>query len=258
MFEEYLEIAQEAARAAGAIQLEGYRRPLEVATKKSFMDLVTEVDTACEAEVARRILQRFPDHQILAEEGTTGGNHPDFRWIIDPLDGTTNYFHRYPFFSVSIGVEYQGQIVAGVVYDALHEELFYATAGGGAFLNGVPVHVSEVPALNKGLLCTGFPGDQSGNQKVLAAWERISLKCHGIRRDGSAALDLCYVACGRLDGFWERLNAWDMAAGALMVREAGGTVTNFQGGAFDLYRREIVASNGRIGAEMVELLSDEA
>ncbi len=256
MLNEYLEIAQAAARAAGAIQLEGLSRQIQIETKTSPIDLVTEIDRACEAEVARHILARFPDHQLKAEEGTVGGEHPDFRWHIDPLDGTTNYAHRYPFFCVSIALEQQGKIVVGVVYNALNKEMFWASAGGGAYLNGQPIHVSEVAELGRGLLCTGFPGDQSGNQQVLAAWEKISLRCHGIRRDGSAALDLCHVACGRLDGFWERLNSWDMAAGALMVREAGGLVTNFQGGSFDLYQREIVASNGRIGPAMVEFLSN--
>ncbi len=254
MFEEFLAVAQDAARAAGALQLEGLSRQLKIETKRSPIDLVTEVDKMCEAEIARRISQHYPDHQLLAEEGTTGGANPEYRWIVDPLDGTTNYTHHYPFFSVSIGLEYQGQVIVGVVYDAVHNEMFYATAGGGAYLNNQPIHVSNVPQLAKALLCTGFPGDQAGNQVVLVAWEKMSLHCHGVRRDGSAALDLCYVACGRLDGFWERLNAWDMAAGSLFVREAGGIVTNFSGEAFDLYKREIVASNGPVGAEMVHLL----
>jgi myo-inositol-1(or 4)-monophosphatase len=254
MFEEYLAVAQDAAKAAGAIHLEGLNRQLRAETKSSPIDLVTEVDKNSEAEIARRILSHYPDHQLLAEEGTTGGTNPHFRWIIDPLDGTTNYFHRYPFFSVSIALEHDGQVIAGVVYDALHNELFHATQGGRAYLNNQPIAVSGVTELGRGLLCTGFPGDQAGNQKVLAAWEKISLRCHGIRRDGSAALDLCYVASGRLDGFWERLNAWDMAAGSLIVREAGGIVTNFSGGSFDLYQREIVASNGYIGDSMVALL----
>ncbi|MEI6044210.1 MAG: inositol monophosphatase family protein [Chloroflexota bacterium] len=254
MFEEFLTVALEAARSAGAIQLEGLSRQQRIETKSSPIDLVTEVDRACEAEIARQILERFPDHQLIAEEGTVGGANPRYRWIVDPLDGTTNYTHRYPCFSVSIGLEYQGEVVVGVVYDALHQELFRATKGGGAFLNDQKIAVSEVPSMSRGLLCTGFPGDQAGNQQVLAAWEKISLKCHGIRRDGSAALDLCYVASGRLDGFWERLNSWDMAAGALIVVEAGGRVTNFGGGPFDLYQREIVAANGYIGPEMVEVL----
>jgi myo-inositol-1(or 4)-monophosphatase len=256
MFEEYLAVALKAAHSAGAIQLEGLSRQQRIETKSSPIDLVTEVDRTCEAEIARQILERFPDHQLLAEEGTIGGANPLFRWVIDPLDGTTNYTHRYPCFSVSIGLEYEGQIVVGVVYDALHQELFRATANGGAYLNDQPIKVSDVPKLGQGLLCTGFPGDQAGNQQVLVAWEKISLKCQGIRRDGSAALDLCYVASGRFDGFWERLNSWDMAAGSLIVREAGGTVTNFRGEPFDLYQREIVASNGRIGPEMVEVLAN--
>ncbi len=256
MFEEYLEVALEAARAAGEIQLEGMNRQLRVATKRSFMDLVTEIDQACEAEIARRLLARFPDHQLLAEEGTVGGDNPRFRWVVDPLDGTTNYFHRYPFFCVSIGLEVDGQLAVGVIFDAVHNELFQATAGGGAFLNGTPINVSETAGLNQALLCTGFPGDQSGNQSVMAAWERLALLCHGIRRDGSAALDLCYVACGRLDGFWERLNAWDMAAGALIVAEAGGMVSNFAGEPFNLYQREIIVANAAVGQAMVAALQE--
>ncbi len=258
MYEEFLEVAKAAARAAGIIQLEGLTRRQQIQTKSSFLDLVTEVDKNCEAEIARIILNRFPDHQLLAEEGTTGGTNPRYRWIIDPLDGTTNYTHRYPFFSVSIGLEQDGQIIMGVVFDALHNELFEAVAGSGAFVNGQLLKVSDAPTLSKALLCTGFPGDQSGNKKILGDWERISLLCHGIRRDGSAALDLCYVAAGRLDGFWERLNPWDMAAGSLMVREAGGSITNFAGDKFDLYQREILATNGQIRSEMAEILGKDS
>jgi len=254
MYEEFLRVAIQAAHAAGKLQLEGLERELHIETKRSPIDFVTEVDRACEVEVARQIEENFPGHQFLGEEGTTGGNNPDYRWIVDPLDGTTNYTHHYPHFCVSIGLEYQSQLIVGVVYDAVRNEFFSATAGGGAFLNDRPIRVSTAPSLAKALVCTGFPGDQAGNQQVLTAWEKISLRCHGIRRDGSAALDLCYVAAGRLDGFWERLNAWDMAAGALLIREAGGVVTNFVGQEFELYKREIVASNGPVGAELVECL----
>ncbi|HEX2914789.1 MAG TPA: inositol monophosphatase family protein [Chloroflexia bacterium] len=258
MYEEYLAVAQEAARAAGAIQVEGLSRDLRIATKSSPIDLVTEVDRHCESEIARIIAERFPEHRLLAEEGTTAGDHPEYLWIVDPLDGTTNYTHRYPFFSTSIALEHQGQLVAGVVYNPVSNEMFWATSGGGAFLNGAPIAVSNSPTLSKSLLCTGFPGDQAGNQRVLASWEKISLRCQGIRRDGSAALDLCFVACGRFDGFWERLNPWDMAAGALIVQEAGGKLTNFSGGSFDLFAREIVASNPFIDQEMITVLHEEA
>jgi myo-inositol-1(or 4)-monophosphatase len=256
MYNQYLEVAKEAARAAGAIQLAGLRRQLRIETKSSPIDLVTEVDRMCEAEIARLLNQNFPSHQLLAEEGTVGGDAPDFRWIVDPLDGTTNYTHRYPFFSVSIALEHKGRLVVGVVYDAVHEEMFEAVAGGGAFLNGQPIKVSDTPTLSQSLVCTGFPGDQAGNQQVLTAWEKISLRCHGVRRDGSAALDLCYVACGRLDGFWERLNPWDMAAGWVLVSEAGGRISNFQEDPFDLYKREIVATNASIGPELVAVLKE--
>lgn len=256
MYTEYLEVAQNAARKAGAIQLEGLQRTLKVMTKSSPIDLVTEVDQLCEAEITRLILEKYPTHQILAEEGSTGGSDPTYRWIIDPLDGTTNYTHRYPYFSVSIGLEKDGRLIVGVVFNAVNNEMFWATAEGGAFLNSIPIHVSETLSLSKSLVCTGFPGDQAGNKEILGAWERISLRSHGIRRDGSAALDLCSVACGRFDGFWEKLNSWDMAAGALIVMEAGGQVCNFQGEAFDLYNREIIATNGIIYPELIKALAE--
>lgn len=256
MYEQYLEVARNAARAAGQIQLDGLTRRLHIETKRSPIDLVTEVDKACEAEIARQLRVSFPTHQLLAEEGTRGGDDPDFRWIVDPLDGTTNYTHHYPFFSTSIALEYQGRLVVGVVFDPVRNELFEAIAGGGAFLNGQPISVSPTSNLLQSLTCTGFPGDQAGNHEVVLAWERISLHCQGVRRDGSAALDLCYVACGRLDGFWERLNAWDMAAGYVLVTEAGGRISNFQGDAFDLYKREIVATNAHIGPDLVAVLTE--
>lgn len=256
MYNQYLEVAKKAALAAGEIQLAGLTRQLLIETKRSPIDLVTEVDRMCEAEVARQIKESFPSHQLLAEEGTVGGDDPDFRWIVDPLDGTTNYTHHYPFFCVSIALEHQGRLVVGVVYDPLRKEMFEAVAGGGAFLNGQPISVSSTLRLGQSLVCTGFPGDQAGNQQVLTAWEQVSLRCHGMRRDGSAALDLCYVACGRLDGFWERLNAWDMAAGYVLITEAGGRITNFQDDAFDLYKREIVATNAHIGPELVAVLKE--
>lgn len=256
MYSQYLEVAKQAARAAGEIQLAGLTRQLLIETKRSPIDLVTEVDRMCEAEVARQIKESFPTHQLLAEEGTVGGDDPDYRWIVDPLDGTTNYTHHYPFFCVSIAMEYQGQLVVGVVYDALRNEMFEATAGGGAFLNGQPIQVSTTETLSKSLVCTGFPGDQAGNQEVLTAWEKVSLRCHGMRRDGSAALDLCFVACGRLDGFFERLNAWDMAAGFVIITQAGGRITNFSADPFDVYKREIVATNAHIGPELVAVLKE--
>jgi myo-inositol-1(or 4)-monophosphatase len=255
MFEEYLEIAKLAARIAGAIQLEGLKRDLQVLTKSSPIDLVTEIDRNCEAEIVRQILQNYPDHQILAEEGTTGGKNPDFCWIIDPLDGTTNYTHRYPNFAVSIGLQYKGELAVGVIYEPVRDEMFTATAGGGAFLNNERIKVSKTATLSKALLGSGLPGGKAINQSMLEAWERISACCQGVRRDGSAALDLCYVACGRYDGYWERpLFIWDIAAGALIVQEAGGQVSNFDGTQLDLYKREIVATNGKITAELLEAL----
>lgn len=245
------EAAVSAARAAGAVLLDefGNERHIEY---KGIIDLVTDADRRSEQIVVSILRDRFPDHQILAEEGTAGGASPRYRWIIDPLDGTTNYAHRYPHFAVSIGLEQDGEMLIGVVYDPVLDELFTAQSGSGAFLNGRQLQVSRSEQLRRSLLCTGFPYDHSFLKPSLRRWDQLVRDAQAVRRDGSAALDICYVAAGRFDGFWEdHLFPWDMAAGMLIAREAGGTVTDYQGLPPSVYQGEVVASNGLIHGAML-------
>jgi myo-inositol-1(or 4)-monophosphatase len=244
-----------AAREAGALLRERFRTQFSV-VQKGVINLVTEVDLAAEKLIVSKILKAFPGHSILAEENHNNTPLGEIRWIIDPLDGTTNYAHGYPVFSVSIGVEISGEVEWGVVYDPMRDELFTARKGVGAWCNGESLHVSEAGILGESLLVTGFPYDiRTDKQKNLAAFCAFAVRCHGVRRSGSAALDLCYIAAGRLDGYWERkLNSWDCAAGYLAVREAGGSVTNYSGQHGSIYEREVIASNGLIHEEMKAVL----
>jgi len=254
-WQQFLDVAVEAARTAGSYQRYRFASVLDV-TLKGDKDLVTEVDRESERLIVEHILSRFPDHNIVAEEGDYPQGNSPFRWIIDPLDGTTNYAHGFPWFCTSIGIESAGELIAGVVYNPMHDELFTATAGGGAFLNGNRLHVSGRSPLHNTLLGTGFPydcaHDPANNFANFIAFQKAA---RGIRRAGAAALDLAYVAAGRLDGFWElKLKPWDVAAGALLVREAGGTVTTFDGSVYDIFNNRIVASNGLIHDEMTAKL----
>jgi myo-inositol-1(or 4)-monophosphatase len=252
-----LDLAIRLAREAGAIQREGYEKTHDIATKSAVVDLVTEVDHACEALVVGALERERPADAILAEEGS-GSDRPGaaWRWVIDPLDGTTNYAHGYPRFCVSIGVEHEGAAALGVVYDPLLDELYHAVHGGGAFRNGQPVRVSGETALARSLLATGFAYDRRASEvDNLDHFGAFLKSARALRRDGSAALDLCYVACGRLDGYWElKLAPWDVAAGGLIVREAGGRVSDFAGeplrGA-----EQILASNGGIHEAMLGVLA---
>ncbi|HEY5600372.1 MAG TPA: inositol monophosphatase family protein, partial [Candidatus Manganitrophaceae bacterium] len=203
------------------------------------------------------IHRRFPDHQIMAEEGHGSKAPSPYRWVIDPLDGTTNYAHGFPFFCVSIGLEVEGSVLLGVVYDPLRRELFVAEKGKGATLNDKPISVSQVDVLKKSLLVTGFAYDIRVHPKNnFNHFVNFSLSAQGVRRTGSAALDLCYVAAGRLDGFWElKLNPWDTAAGSLMMLEAGGKVTDLAGKPYSIYDPEILATNGKIHRQMIEILN---
>jgi myo-inositol-1(or 4)-monophosphatase len=245
------------AREAGAIVREGWGR-IHAPERKGAIDLVTEFDRRSEACLLARIAERFPGHAVLAEEsGAREGLGADgVRWIVDPLDGTTNFAHNYPFFAVSVGVEAGGRLVAGAVYDPVRDEMFAAAHGAGASMNGERIRVSEIARVGDALLVTGFPYDvRERPRRYLDPFAAFLVRAQGIRRDGSAALNLCYLACGRFDGFWElSLSPWDMAAGALIVREAGGEITRFDGGEFRLDGREILATNGRLHAEMREIL----
>ena len=251
-----LEAAIEWAREAGAVLRQAYGGAHEL-EHKSPIDLVTETDRRAEELILARLRQRFPDHAVLAEEsGAHQGTHAPVRWLIDPLDGTTNFAHNYPFFCVSIAAEQEGRLAAGAVYDPVREELFAAAAGAGATLNGAPIRVSSVERLEDSLLVTGFPYDVRENPEPhVKLFQAFLTRAQGVRRDGSAALNLCYLAMGRFDGFWEsKLSPWDMAAGVLIAQEAGGRVTRYGGEPFAVDGRQILATNGRIHPAMMEVL----
>jgi len=251
------EAAESMARAAGALLRDGYGT-IHSPERKGRIDLVTEYDRRSEALLLEEIARRFPDHAVLAEEsGLHEASGAPVRWLIDPLDGTTNFAHNYPFFAVSVGAESNGTLIAGAIYDPVRDEMFSAAAGRGASRNGAPIRVSEIARLEDALLVTGFPYDvRERPREALRVFEAFLVRAQGLRRDGSAALNLCYLAMGRFDGFWEAsLSPWDMAAGVLIVREAGGTVTRYDGSAFQLDQRQILASNGRLHPEMMEALA---
>jgi myo-inositol-1(or 4)-monophosphatase len=251
-------LALRLARAAGAIQRERYETALEIASKSRPIDLVTEVDRACEALLVETLRRERPGDDVLAEEG---GAHRDngaaWRWVIDPLDGTVNYAHGYPCFCVSIGVEHEGARAVGVVYDPLRDECFDAVRGRGARRNERPIRVSGCAELGRALLATGFAYDvHDAERDNLAQFARAVKHAGGVRRDGSAAIDLCYVACGRFDGYWElKLHPWDVAAGILIVEEAGGRVSDLAGGAVPASGSEIAATNGAIHGELLRVLA---
>lgn len=247
--------AVEAAKVAGQIQRDRYQTAFSV-QHKGAVDLVTDVDLACEEAIRDVLARRAPGTSILAEEKGASGSGED-RWIVDPLDGTTNYAHGYPVFCVSIAWEERGRVVAGVIYDPLREELFTTEAGNGARLNGMAIRVSETSNLRDSILATGFPYDRGANPRNYDEFRHLTQLTQGVRRGGSAALDLAYTACGRLDGFWEPgLKPWDLAAGSLLVREAGGTVTGLRGEPFTPYAGDVAASNGRLHAELLRALRE--
>lgn len=252
---DFLTVAAEAARAAGALLRANINGKREISYKGD-INLVTEMDRLSERTVVKALLASFPDHGIMAEEETMIRNGSGYLWIIDPLDGTTNYAHGYPCFSVSIALEHEGEIVVGVVYDPMRDELFSAQKGAGAHLNGKTIRVSAADTLIKSLLSTGFPYDRKVSEKNnLNYFHDLLMASQEVRRDGSAALDLCYVASGRFDGFWElKLKPWDVAAGSLIVHEAGGLISDFSGTRFSIHDDEILATNGRIHALMLETL----
>lgn len=244
-----------AARSAGRIHLRWLSR-VKVSRKSSAIDLVTEADHEAEAAILATIRRAFPSHAVLAEESGASEHPSEHRWIIDPLDGTTNFTHAFPAFCVSIGYERRGRIEFAIVFDPLRKERFTARRGKGAKLNGRPIRVSRNATLGASLLLTGFPYDRRERPRFYLCFvEEFMMRAQGIRRSGSAALDLCSVAAGRVDGFWEfGLKAWDVAAGSLLVAEAGGRVTNMDGTPLDLAGGRIVASNGRVHGEMLEAI----
>jgi myo-inositol-1(or 4)-monophosphatase len=252
-----LQLAEQMARTAGQIQRARYETALDIHTKTASIDLVTEVDRACEAVIVETLRAQRPEDAVLAEEGS-GDDRPGatWRWVIDPLDGTMNYAHGYPRFCVSIGVQRDGEPALGVVYDPLLDELFSAQRGEGAQLNGRRLRVSEEDDLGRALLATGFAYDVHRSQEDnLNHFARFVKAARGLRRDGSAALNLCYVAAGRFDGFWElKLHPWDVAAGNLIVEEAGGRVSDFSGAPCSGSGRETLASNGHLHDAMLRLL----
>jgi len=253
------------ALEAGAL-LRGYFERGVATEYKGDVDLVTEADRASEKLIVERLSAAFPNHGIFGEEGARRGLNGEYRWYVDPLDGTTNFAHTFPVFCVSIGLEHRpsgldadadGELIAGVIYDPTRDELFSAQKGLGAYLNGRRIQVSRTRHLAEALLATGFPSRKRHASPNIHFYQEFTLRSHGVRRAGSAALDLAYTACGRMDGFWEfNLNPWDTAAGAILVLEAGGSITEFEGSPFQLNSREVLATNGLLRDELVRLFED--
>jgi myo-inositol-1(or 4)-monophosphatase len=248
---EFVPRIAEIAREAGGLLMEFFRRRVKIEYKGD-ADLVTEADRSSEKLILERIRAHWPDHEVIGEEGArieTGG---DYRWYVDPLDGTTNFAHGYPVFCVSLGLAFRGKRKAAVLYDPTRDELFAAERDKGAFLNGRKIEVSRTPKLAQSLIATGFPSHKRHKNPNIYFYHQLTLRTHGVRRAGSAALDLANVACGRFDGFWEfNLNAWDTTAGILIVEEAGGKVSGFHGQALEITDRDVVATNGLIHGDML-------
>ncbi|MCK9525588.1 MAG: inositol monophosphatase [Limnochordia bacterium] len=252
----YVDIMATIAKQAGNLLLEMRKRGFRVA-EKSGLDLVTDADKASEELIIRALQQHYPDYNIMAEEqGWFKKVESEFTWVIDPLDGTANYVHGFPHYSVSIGLLRDDKPLAGVVYNPVLQELFSAEQGQGSFLNGELIRVSDATRVQGGLFATGFSGDSAKvSEESMAQFHTITKESHGVRRIGSGALDLCYVACGYLDGYWEKpINAWDIAAGAIILSEAGGTVSGIRGQTVDLFSGEIAGTNGLLHDELIRLL----
>ncbi len=252
-----LNFAIETARDAGRLLLEKFDRGIAV-SKKGEIDLVTAADLASEALIIERIRSYYPKHLILAEESgeaVIAGGDSTWKWIIDPLDGTTNFAHAYPCWCITLALEHNGEIVVGVTYDPTRNELFSAEKGRGASLNNQPIRVSQTETLGDALIVTGFPYDIKRREDFARHLTQFLLNSRGVRRDGSAAIDMAYVACGRFDGFWEEgLKPWDMAAGVLLIEEAGGQISYYDGSRHNIYAPPICASNGLIHSQMLEVL----
>jgi len=234
------------AREAGALLMQYFDQHIKIEYKGE-ADLVTIADRKSETLIRDRIRAQWPTHDILGEEEGLRDTGSEYRWYVDPLDGTTNFAHGFPVFCVSMALQHKDHMIAGLCFDPTRNELFAAERGKGAYLNEEPIHVSKTASLSESLVATGFPSHKRHKNPNIHFYHQITLRTHGVRRAGSAALDLCYVACGRLDGFWEfNLNPWDTAAGVLIVEEAGGQVSDFHGGPFQLNSRETLATNGLI------------
>jgi myo-inositol-1(or 4)-monophosphatase len=243
---------EQIAREAGALLLEFFHRRVKIEYKGD-ADLVTEADRSSERLILERIRAHWPSHEVVGEEGARIETGSDYRWYVDPLDGTTNFAHGFPVFCVSLGLAFRDRREAAVVYDPTRDELFAAERSKGAFLNGRKIEVSKTPKLAQCLVGTGFPSHKRHKNPNIYFYHQLTLRTHGVRRAGSAALDLASVACGRFDGFWEfNLNAWDTAAGILIVEEAGGKVTGLQGQELAITDRDVVATNGSIHAELLD------
>ncbi len=251
-----IEGAIEIAHEAGSLLRHYYERRVRFELKGDF-DLVTEADRASEKLIIGRLTELFPDHAILAEEGGGHENASGYRWYVDPLDGTTNFAHSYPVFNVTLALEKDGELIAGVVFDPTRDELFSAEKGSGAFLNGRRIHVSKAPILNESLFSTGFPSRRRHLDVNIHFYHQLAMASHGVRRGGAAAIDLAYVACGRLDAYWEfGLSPWDMAAGKLLVTEAGGIASDMKGHPHSLKSPHILTDNGLIHGEIVGLFHE--
>ncbi|MGH9661525.1 MAG: inositol monophosphatase family protein [Bryobacteraceae bacterium] len=252
----FLETAIDIAREAGALLAHFFERRVGFELKGEH-DLVTEADRASERLVVERLRSHFPAHGILAEEGGGHSSASDYRWYVDPLDGTTNFAHGFPMFNVTLALERSGELVCGVIFDPVRQELFTVERGGGAFLNHRRIRVSPVRRLEDSLVATGFPSRRRHLNINVHFYYQMSMVTHGVRRAGSAALDLAYVACGRLDAFWEfSLNPWDMAAGSLLVEEAGGRCSDMHGAAHSPHGPHLVATNGAIHAQTLDLFAE--
>jgi myo-inositol-1(or 4)-monophosphatase len=255
MTNDFMEIAVRAARAAGNIIKHDFGKPMKIAFKDR-ANPVTETDLKAERAILAILSKECPAHTVVTEESAQPERISEFLWIIDPLDGTTNFTHGYPCVAVSVALYRNNEPLLGVVFDPLHDEMFCAERGKGSRLNGAPLRVSATPSLEKSLLCTGFPyklrEEPADNFEI---FRKLSVLAQGIRRDGSAAIDICYVAAGRFDGFWERgLKPWDTAAAVLILEEAGGRATDYSGGAFQPFLNEIAASNGLIHDDLLRVL----
>jgi myo-inositol-1(or 4)-monophosphatase len=252
----FVETAAEIARESGVRISEFAQRRVGFELKGAF-DLVTEADRASEQLIVERLRRQFPTHAILAEEGGGNDGSSEYCWYVDPLDGTTNFAHGFPVYNVSLGLERAGEMIAGVIYDPTRDEMFAAELGSGAFLNGVPIQVTSTARIDDSLSATGFPSRKRHQNVNIHFYYQLAMMSHGVRRAGAAALDLAYVACGRLDFFWEfALKPWDMAAGSLLVREAGGLCTDMLGAPLDLRGAHILADNTALHGDVVELFGE--